>query len=57
MEAHGRHLSQKYMGIRPQKHSEMMFQDTSIHDDKGGHSVPVSNFMNAQCKLFRYTMD
>lgn len=48
VEAHGRHLNQKYMGVRPHKHSEMMFQDTSIHDEKGGHVVPVSNFLNAQ---------
>lgn len=43
-------LSQKYMGVRPDKHSEAMFSDASIHVD-GSHPVPISNFMNAQCKL------
>lgn len=44
-------LSQKYMGIRPSTHSDAMFQDTSVHVD-GMHPVPISNFMNAQCKLY-----
>jgi saccharopepsin len=43
-------LSQKYMGVRPDKHSDAMFSDASIHAD-GSHPVPISNFMNAQCKL------
>jgi len=42
-----RHLSQKYMGVRPQKHQEEMFKIQSVEKD-GGHSVPVSNFLNAQ---------
>jgi saccharopepsin len=41
-------LGQKYMGIRPQSHVEEMFKDTSVKPEKGGHSVPVSNFLNAQ---------
>jgi saccharopepsin len=45
----GKHLGQKYMGIRPQSHIEEMFKDTAIHDEKD-HSVPVENFLNAQCK-------
>merc|ERR1712072_894151 len=36
------------MGIRPQSHADEMFKETSIHEDKAGHSVPVSNFLNAQ---------
>merc|ERR1712000_731916 len=36
------------MGIRPQTHADEMFKETSIHEDKAGHSVPVSNFLNAQ---------
>ncbi|KAI1399021.1 Asp-domain-containing protein [Hypoxylon fuscum] len=42
-----RGLGQKYMGTRPQTHSQAVFQDTSIHVDKD-HPVPISNFMNAQ---------
>jgi len=48
IEEHGRHLGQKYLGIRPSSHAEEMFKDTSIKDGKGGHIVPVSNFLNAQ---------
>ncbi|KAH8904552.1 eukaryotic aspartyl protease [Coniochaeta sp. PMI_546] len=40
-------LGQKYMGLRPNTHSEAMFQDTSVHVD-ANHPVPISNFMNAQ---------
>ena len=43
-------LGQKYMGIRPQSHKDEMFRDTSIHVDEG-HPVPISNFLNAQCKF------
>jgi hypothetical protein len=39
------------MGIRPQSHAEEMFKDTAIHDENGDHTVPVSNFLNAQCKI------
>jgi hypothetical protein len=49
MDTHAKHLGQKYMGIRPQSHIEEMFKDTAIHDEKD-HAVPVSNFLNAQCK-------
>lgn len=48
-----KHLGQKYMGIRPQTHAGEVFRDTSIHNQKGDHLVPVSNFLNAQCKLSR----
>ncbi|KAI1100892.1 Asp-domain-containing protein [Jackrogersella minutella] len=47
MEAQMRGLSQKYMGTRPETHSQAVFQDTSIHVDTD-HPVPISNFMNAQ---------
>ncbi len=30
--------------------SEDIFSDTSIHQEKGPHDVPVENFLNAQCK-------
>jgi len=50
IEAHGRHLGQKYMGLRTSAHIDEMFKDTSIHEEKGGHSVPVNNFLNAQCR-------
>ncbi|KAL8849481.1 MAG: hypothetical protein Q9221_005563 [Calogaya cf. arnoldii] len=45
---HARALGQKYMGIRPQNHLDEMFRDTSIHQDKDTHPVPISNFLNAQ---------
>jgi len=48
-----RALGQKYMGIRPQAHIGESFKDTSIQPDKGGHPLPVSNFLNAQCMLFQ----
>jgi len=48
IDTHVKHLGQKYMGIRPQSHVEEMFKDTAIHDQKGDHTVPVSNFLNAQ---------
>ncbi|KAH9843472.1 Vacuolar protease A [Teratosphaeria destructans] len=42
-------LGQKYMGVRPQgNHEKEMFRETSIDPNKDGHSVPVSNFLNAQ---------
>lgn len=46
---HVRALGQKYMGIRPQSHVDEMFRDTSIHPDSD-HTVPITNFLNAQCK-------
>jgi len=49
VDTHVKHLGQKYMGVRPQSHIDEMFKDTAIHDS-GDHSVPVSNFLNAQCK-------
>jgi len=49
IEAHGRQLGQKYLGVRPNAHIKELFKDTSIHD-KDGHPVPVSNFLNAQCE-------
>jgi len=48
IEAHVKSLGQKYMGIRPQTHLDEVFRETSIHNQKGDHLVPVSNFMNAQ---------
>lgn len=50
IDSHVRHLGQKYMGVRPQGHEQEMFKDTSIHDEKDNHPVPVSNFLNAQCE-------
>jgi saccharopepsin len=41
-------LGQKYMGVRPQKHADEMFKETSMHAE-AGHPVAVSNFLNAQC--------
>jgi saccharopepsin len=53
IDTHVKHLGQKYMGIRPQSHIDEMFKDTAVPDTKGDHSVPVSNFLNAQCQYFR----
>lgn len=48
IDTHVKHLGQKYMGVRPQSHAEEMFKETSIHKDGSDHTVPVSNFLNAQ---------
>lgn len=48
IDTHVKHLGQKYMGIRPQSHIDEMFKDTAVPDTKSDHSVPVSNFLNAQ---------
>jgi saccharopepsin len=48
MATHAKQLGQKYMGIRPESHAQEMFKDTAIHEQKGDHLVPISNFMNAQ---------
>lgn len=45
---HAKALGQKYMGIRPDRHREEMFRETSIDLEKDTHPVPVSNFLNAQ---------
>lgn len=44
---HVRALGQKYMGIRPERHADEIFRDTSIKPEEG-HPVVVSNFLNAQ---------
>jgi hypothetical protein len=51
IDSHVKHLGQKYMGIRPEAHAQEMFRDSSVHTE-GGHVVPVSNFLNAQCQFF-----
>ncbi|KAI9830230.1 MAG: Vacuolar protease A [Sarea resinae] len=48
IDSHVKALGQKYMGVRPDKHADEMFKDTSIDAGKDGHEVPVSNFLNAQ---------
>ena len=35
---------------RPDSHADVMFKTNPAKSD-GIHPVPVSNFMNAQCKL------
>jgi len=42
------------MGVRPERHLEEMFKDTSIDTDKVSHPVPITNFVNAQCKRYAY---
>lgn len=44
------HLGQKYMGVRPDTRADVMFS-TQTPKANGGHLVPITNFMNAQCKL------
>lgn len=54
IDAHVRALGQKYMGIRPNIHNELL-QETPIND-LSRHDVLVDNFMNAQCKsLFHWS--
>lgn len=36
------------MGVRPDNHADFMFNSKPVQTD-GGHPVPVTNFMNAQC--------
>jgi saccharopepsin len=48
IDAQVRNLGQKYMGVRPQTHSDAVFQGIPV-ESKGNHLVPISNFMNAQC--------
>ncbi|EOO02014.1 putative vacuolar protease a protein [Phaeoacremonium minimum UCRPA7] len=47
LETQMKHLGQKYMGIRPDTHSDAVFREGAVQVD-GLHPVPVSNFMNAQ---------
>lgn len=50
IQEHVQALGQKYMGVRKQQPNvEDLFRETSIHEDKGGHEVPIENFLNAQC--------
>lgn len=46
IDAHMHNLGQKYMGIRPEKHQDLL-HDTSINP-ASGHDVLVDNFLNAQ---------
>ncbi len=43
-------LGQKYMGVRPENHVDAMFKSLPV-EATGNHPVPISNFMNAQCKF------
>ncbi|KAK5625233.1 hypothetical protein RRF57_000949 [Xylaria bambusicola] len=38
---------QLYMGVRPDSHSQAVFEGANMHVDKD-HPLPISNFMNAQ---------
>jgi saccharopepsin len=37
------------MGVRPQNHFDAVFNGMKV-EASGNHPVPISNFMNAQCK-------
>ena len=52
IDTHVKHLGQKYMGVRPQSHEDEMFKATVVDAEGQDHTVPVSNFLNAQCKSF-----
>ncbi|KAI1112369.1 aspartic peptidase domain-containing protein [Nemania sp. NC0429] len=47
LEAQIRGLGQKYLGARPETHSQAVFQAGNPHVNKD-HPLPISNFMNAQ---------
>lgn len=49
-----RALGQKYMGIRPQKHSEEMFKvaDGDMMTMDGGHGIPLN--VGSSCLVFVY---
>ena len=49
IQEHAKALGQKYMGINAQTQAEQVFKAPYIAD--GTHPVPVTNFLNAQCKL------
>lgn len=46
-------MGQKYLGAsRPESRVDAIFS-TNVPEVDGVHPVPVTNFMNAQCKLYR----
>jgi len=46
---HARALHQKYMGVgRQGNHKSEMFKEQSFKGDSADHTVPISNFLNAQ---------
>jgi saccharopepsin len=47
IDAQVQHLGQKYMGVRPQTHTDAVFKGMQV-EANGNHLVPISNFMNAQ---------
>lgn len=47
IDAQVQQLGQKYMGVRPKSHADVMFNSQPPKAD-GMHPVPVTNFMNAQ---------
>jgi hypothetical protein len=49
-------LGQKYMGMSGSSHLDDVFRAHNHADANKGHPVPVSNFLNAQCKLPSNTM-
>lgn len=50
IDAHVRALGQKYMGVKPNQNGQDVFGDPA--KASGGHSLPVDNFLNAQCMLY-----
>ncbi|KAI1821610.1 aspartic peptidase domain-containing protein [Xylaria intraflava] len=47
IESQMRGLGQKYLGVRPEGHTQAVFQGANMDIEKN-HPLPISNFMNAQ---------
>ena len=54
-EAVGR-LKQKYMGVSPEI-ADISSSDNQITIDGGGHPLPLTNFLNAQCIIPNNAID
>lgn len=50
---YNKYSGQKAMGPQFAPSNEQVFRDTSIHPESPGHTVPIENFLNAQCKIFQ----
>ncbi len=57
IDAHVAALGQKYMGGRPDSHADELFKSQPVGVNADGHPVPVSNFLNAQCKAPALPLD
>ena len=53
IQEHAKALGQKYMGIRPETQMEQVFKAPYVADG-ASHPVPITNFLNAQCKFLLF---